>query len=40
MTKIITMHTEVIEVTHETAEIYDKIMNIGHSGVIEDKIIF
>ena len=40
MTKIITMPTEVIEITHETAEICDKITNIGHSGVIVDKIIF
>ena len=40
MTKITIMPTEVIEVTHEIADICDKIMNIGHSVVIVDKLIF
>ena len=34
------MPTKVIEVTHETAEICNKIMNKGHNGIIVDEIIF
>ena len=39
MTEIV-ITTEVIEVAQETVEIYIKIMNKGHNGVIVDRIIF
>ena len=39
MTEIV-ITTEVIEVAHEIVEIYIKIMNKGHNGVIADRIVF
>ena len=39
MTEIV-ITTEIIEVAHETVEIYIKIMNKGHNGVIIDRLVF